>query len=498
MPPDAANPPLATTQYGPVQGFVEDGVLVFKGIRYGADTATTRFAPPAPPDPWTEPQQATGYGNSAPQVQRGPGIRLFDSWVTDPRPAVDDDCLFLNVWTPAVEDQGKRPVLVWFHPGAYSSGSGSSNANDGVRLANRGDVVVVTVNHRLNVFGYLYLDEYGEQFAGSGNAGMLDLVASLQWVRDNIEEFGGDPDNVLIFGQSGGGFKVSTLMSMPVAQGLFHRAVVQSGPGMRLTTPEEAAPATRALVAELGLTEETIDQLRAIPAEEIQRAALAVTQAGGPPAGQGPVLDRVHPDQSRDIPLLIGSTATERSLVALFRPKLFDLTWQTLPAALEGSMEGVDPDRVIKGYRALYPDIDPARLYFDAITDNTAGRRTREMADRKAAQNGAPAYQYYLAWETPVDGGKWGTPHGLDNGFVFDNVAKSESISGVGEEQQAIADMMSEAWLAFPRNGDPNHEGLPTWAPYDEERRATMVFDNAPALVDDPIRAELDLLDSAL
>ena len=506
---DTSDHPLATTQHGPVRGFVEDGVLVFKGIRYGADTATTRFAPPAPPVAWTEPQDALGYGNSAPQVQRG-SIGLFESWATSQRPEFDEDCLFLNVWTPALADQAKRPVLVWFHGGGFSSGSGSSNAYDGVRLANRGDAVVVTVNHRLNVFGYLYLDAFGEQFAGSGNAGMLDLVASLHWVRDNITEFGGDPDNVLIFGESGGGFKVSTLMSMPAAQGLFHRAVVQSGPGLRLTTPDQAELGTQALVAELGLDETSIDQIRSIPADEIQRAALAVASAGGPRVGSGPVLDGIHnkrhpfateaPAQSLDIPLLIGSTATEMSLLAgARRQELFDLTWETLPAALEGSMQGVDAARLIEGYRALHPDIDAGRLYFEATTDNGVfGRGSFDLADLKAAQNGASVYQYYLAWETPIDDGKWGAPHALDIGFVFDNVAKSESMSGIGEEQQAIADMMSDAWLAFARNGDPNHKGLPNWAPYDAERRATMVFDNEPALVDDPIRPELDLLDSSL
>ena len=423
--------PVAKTERGPVRGFIEDNVVVFKGIRYGADTASSRFAPPAPPAPWTDVADALAYGNSAPQAQRSSTISLFDNWAPDPAPGLSEDCLFLNVWTPALADDAKRPVLVWFHGGGFSSGSGSSNAYDGVRLVNRGDVVVVTVNHRLNVYGYLHLDEYGEQFADSGNAGMLDLVASLEWVRDNITEFGGDPDNVLIFGESGGGFKVSTLMAMDAASGLFHRAVVQSGPALELTNQEQAAAGTAALVAELGLDATTIDQIRTIPGEQIETAVLAVAAAGGPRIAAGPVVDGGHikrhpftpdaPQQSAAIPLLIGSTATEMSLLAGARnPALFDLTWETLPAALETAIDGVDAKRVIDGYRALHPEIDPSNLFFEATTDNSIfGRGSFELADRKAEQGSAAVYQYYLAWKTPVDDGKWGTPHALDIGFVF-------------------------------------------------------------------------------
>jgi len=500
---------VASTQYGSVRGYEEDGILVFKGVRYGADTATTRFAAPAPPEPWTEVRDALSYGNSAPQGQRS-SIGLFESWAPDPVPTNSEDCLFLNVWTPALGDEALRPVMVWFHGGGFTSGSGSSNAYDGVRLAKRGDVVVVTVNHRLNLFGYTYLDEFGEQFAGSGNAGMLDLVASLEWVRDNVAEFGGDPGNVLIFGESGGGWKVSTLMAMDAARGLFHRAVAQSGPGLEAEDPEPAGEATRALLAELGLEEATIDQIRTLPAAQLQAAAAAIAEAGGSVPGRRPVVDGIHlvrhpfspdaPEQSKDVPLLIGSARTEMSLLAgARRPELFELTFKTLPEALERAMPGVDAQAVIEGYRTLHPELDAPTLYFEVTSDNsTFVRGSFELADRKAAQGGALVYQYYLSWSTPVDDGKWGAPHALDIGMVFDNVAKSESMSGVGEEQQNIADMMSEAWLAFARSGDPNHPGLPTWSPYDAERRATMVFDVEPVLVDDPRRRELNLIDSAL
>ncbi|HYM34359.1 MAG TPA: carboxylesterase family protein, partial [Steroidobacteraceae bacterium] len=226
-----AVPPIATTKAGKVRGKVENGISVFKGVRYGADTATTRFQAPKAPAPWSGVQDAFDYGNQTPQPSAGDGGGLFKSWAN--RKPNSEDCLFLNVWTPApasnLRHGKKRPVMVWFHGGGFSSGSGSSNAYDGVRLAKRGDVVVVTVNHRLNVFGHLYLGAMNPKFADSGNAGILDLVHSLKWVRDNIAEFGGDPNTVLIFGESGGGAKVTTLMTMPAAKGLFHRAVVESG-----------------------------------------------------------------------------------------------------------------------------------------------------------------------------------------------------------------------------------------------------------------------------
>ncbi len=505
--PVADPAPIAATAYGPVRGYVDAGILTFKGVRYGADTAGTRFAPPAAPEPWTEPVDALAFGPSAPQPQRG-RLSLFDSWLPDPNPGTSEDCLFLNVWTPAL-DGGKRPVMVWLHGGGFTTGSGSSNAYDGVRLADRGDVVVVTVNHRLNVFGYLYLDEYGEEFAGSANAGMLDLVAALEWVRDNIGQFGGDPDNVLIFGESGGGWKVSTLMGMDSAAGLFHRAVVQSGPGLTLMEPETAAAATSALLAELGLDAERVAELRTLPAETISAAAARLAEAGTS-VGNRPVVDGVvnqrhpftpaAPAQSVDVPLLIGSTRTEMSMLAgASNRSLFELTWETLPAALETSFPGVDAQAVIDGYRQLHPEIDPVNLFFEAITDNSLfGRGSFTLADRKAEQGGADVYQYYFSWPTPVEGGMWSATHALDIGFVFDNVAKSASMSGTGERQQALADVMSEAWLAFARNGDPNHAGLPEWPPYDPETRATMVFDDESAVVNDPRARERAIIDAAL
>ena len=500
----AAKAPIATTEYGKVRGVVEDDILVFKGIRYGADTSTTRFMPPQPPQPWAEVKDALAYGNSTRQSS-GSGIELFNSWRSGPRPELSEDCLFLNVWTPAIADGAKRPVMVWLHGGGFSTGSGSSNAYDGVRLAKRGDVVVVTVNHRLNIFAHLYLAEYGEQFADSGNVGILDLVQSLEWVRDNISQFGGDPDNVLIFGESGGGAKVSVLMAMDAAKGLFDRAVVQSGPRLSNQETDTAAAGAAALVAQLGLTRENIEQILTMAPEQIEQAAREVVAAGGSATWSGPVFDHrsftqqpfepIAPVQSFDVPLLIGTTRTEMSLLAgARRPELFELTWETLPAAMATGVPNADAAAVIAGYQALQPEIEAPELYFTAITDNGFLRRSIALADRKVEQGGASVYFYLFNWNTPVDDGKWKSPHALEIGFVFDNVAKSISMSGSGEEQQNIADLMAESWIAFARTGDPNNPTTPRWDPYNVTDRPMMVIDESPEMVNHPRGKQLALL----
>ena len=497
--------PIATTQHGRVRGTINDDILVFKGIRYGADTTTTRFQAPRPPLPWDAVADALEYGNSAPQAS-GVSPPLYASWVSDPAPQLSEDCLFLNVWTPALEDGGKRPVMVWLHGGGFSSGSGSSISYDGTRLAQRGDVVLVTVNHRLNIFGHLYLADHGERFADSGNAGILDLVLALEWVRDNIAAFGGDPNNVLIFGESGGGAKVSVLMAMNQAKGLFHRAVVQSGARLSNMNAATAAEGAAAVVEELGLNEDNVGDITMLTPERIEAAANAVVNAGVADTWSGPVYDGHNfdrqpfepdaPPQSAEVPLLIGTTRTEMSsLSALIEgPHLFDLTWESLPQKIATLVPDADAQALLAGYRAGDPSLTVSVLYYTATTDNGFLRRTLALADRKANQPGAPVYAYLFNWNTPMDGGRWLSPHGLDIGFVFDNVAKSASLSGTGQVQQRIADIMSEAWIAFARDGDPNHAGLPTWTPYTAERRATMLIDTDPTMVNDPRGPYVSLL----
>ena len=491
---------IAATTAGKVRGVVRDSIHVFKGVRYGADTATTRFAAPRPPEPWSDVRDAQEYGNSTPQGPAGDGGGLFASWRPNPPLPMSEDCLFLNVWTPGLRDGKKRPIMVWLHGGGFVTGSGSSNAYEGTRLAKRGDVVVITINHRLNVFGHLYLAQYGAQFGDSGNAGILDIVLALEWVRDNAAEFGGDASKVTIFGESGGGAKVSVLMAMDRARGLFHRGIVQSGPLLRATLAEDANEAASRVVEKLGLTHETIDQIRSLPTDQILSAWRKVSPSGRGVAN-GPVLDDrtltrhpFEPDappQGRSVPMMIGICATETSmLIGAAQPELFELTWTSLRDKLSAQLAGLDANETIAQYRKLHPEYSPAEAYFRITSDRGFYRSSMLEADRKAAAGGGPVYFYILEWQTPVHGGKWMTPHALDIGFVFDNVARSEAMSGVGEQQQRLADIMSETWLAFARSGDPNNAALPEWPQYDATRRATMILDLEPRVIDDPRGAE--------
>ena len=480
---------VASTNSGKVRALNDDGIMAFKGVRYGADTSTTRFAAPAKPAPWTGIADAAEYGNSCPQTPIGSGGGLFLSWRPDPSPALDEDCLFLNVWTPALRDGSKRPVMVWFHGGGFSSGDGSSTAYIGTRLAKRGDVVVVTVNHRLNVFGYTALNHY-PGFEDSAVAGVLDMVQALEWVRDNIEEFGGDPDNVMIFGESGGGAKVSTLMATPKAKGLFHRAAVQSGALLEFPPQERSQAAADKLLSNLDLDADSIDKIRTMPVEEIQ-AAMKGTGAGAAPSLDGRTLIH-HPFYPQaapggiDIPLMLGTNRTENSIFAgSVAPALFDLTWEGLVFALKRTYPNEDVKAIIKGYREIDPQLDPSDVYFEATTDARWLSGHVVQAERKVMQGGAPAYLYLFNWDTPVDGGKWRSPHALEIGFVFDNVANSESMSGIGEEQQRVADIMADTWIAFARNGDPNNDSIPQWKPYNLDDRPVMVLDTSPELVND-------------
>ncbi|GAB3285636.1 carboxylesterase/lipase family protein [Parahaliea aestuarii] len=494
-----AQGPVATIGAGKVEGVEQGGVLAFKGIRYGADTATTRFAAPRKPAAWDGIAPAREYGASCPQTPIGSGGGLFASWRPTPVPPFSEDCLFLNVWTPALADGAKRPVMVWFHGGGFSQGDGSSTAYEGTRLASRGDVVVVTVNHRLNVFGYLALNDYGDSYRDSSVAGILDLIQSLEWVRDNIEQFGGDPDNVMIFGESGGGAKVSTLMASEAAKGLFHRAVVQSGAMLRFPEQDAARAAADQVVANLGLDEDSIDDIRSLPAEAIV-SAYKDTGAATAPTFDGRILTRhpFEPDAApsgRDVPMMLGSNRTESSIfLGATNPALFDLSWEGLEKALTATYPDKDAAAIIAGYRELEPEAEPADIYFEATTDARWLAGHVRQAEQKVKQGGAPVYLYLFNWDTPVDGGKWRSPHALEIGFVFDNVANSEAMSGVGEEQQAVADIMADTWIAFARSGNPNNPHLPQWQPYNLEERPVMVFDTEPQVVNDARRAQRDLL----
>lgn len=485
--------PIASTKSGKVRGSVSGGINVFRGIPYGATpTGPLRFMPPVPPSPWTGVRDALQFGDQCPQIAPPP-TAAWASW--DRKVGESEDCLVLNVWTPALRGGRKRPVMVWFHGGGYSVFNGSATVYDGERLCKRGDVVLVTLNHRLNAFGYLYLGEIGgEKFAESGNVGQLDLVLALEWVRDNIEEFGGDPHNVTIFGESGGGGKVSATLAMPAAKGLFHRAVIESGPGLRGITREAATKTARQFMAALQLQPNQVDELQRLPVSNLLEAVKVATQ-GMPVGGFGPVVDgRVlprdpftpdAPSVSADVPIIVGYNKDETTV--LFPPPgAFSLDWTTLPQKLTPLL-GANTAKVIELCRSTYPQASASDLYFQITTERSMGLGSITLAERKSQQRQAPAFLYRLEWETPVEGGRLRTPHSLDLAMVFDNVAKSDSIIGTGAaEAQKVADAMSSAWLAFAHTGKPDAQGFPHWPPYDTQTRATMIFNVKTRVVNDP------------
>lgn len=494
---------VAETGRGRVRGVNNEGIRTFKGIPYGAPTdGPNRFRAPKPAVPWTGIRDALTPGPICPQDLR-PRPSYARSWAVEQ--TMGEDCLVLNIWTPGLRDHHKRPVMVWIHGGGFSTGSGANPVYDGTNLARKGDVVVVTLNHRLNVFGHLYLAAIGgADYAESGNLGILDLVAALRWVHANIAEFGGDPANVTIFGQSGGGAKVGTLMAMPQTRGLFHRAIVQSGSHLDGLTREEATAHAAAFLKAAEIPANDLSRLRTLSSEQLLGAMRKVMAAPGATPGTAsgarvnfsPVVDDRFlprapwtpdaPAITAAVPMLIGTTRTETTaLIGATDPSAFALDEAALRSRLAAWMPASEVGRVVAGWRGIAPAATPSDLFF-AIT---SARRVRQQAwlqaERKAAQNAGPVWLYELDWPTPVEGGKWQSPHSLDLAFVFDNVAKSESMVGRGEEQRALAEQMSAAWLAFARTGNPNAKPVPQWAPFKAADRATMVFDARTRAVND-------------
>jgi para-nitrobenzyl esterase len=511
---DADRGPAVETTNGRVQGTVSDGIHAFKGLRYGAPpTGVNRFKAPRPPAPWKDVADASAYGapaiqmatgNSAnPQTELSKQLATIFTTSTEMKIA-SEDCLFLNVWTPGL-GKGKRPVMVWLHGGGFAYGSGSWPVYDGHNLAKKGEVVVVTVNHRLNVFGYLHLGELaGEAYADSGNAGMLDIVQALGWVRANIAAFGGDPGNVTIFGESGGGAKVSTLLAMPSARGLFHKAIVESGPGLRGVLPEGATQLAKAILEQLAIAPGDAAALASAPTEKVLAAAFAATEkmGGGPaaPMRLAPVVDgRVLPRHpfdpdapalSSDVPLLIGWNKDEMTLFNASEPWFGKLTEEELAERVAELAGGDEKGKaLLAALEELRPGYTPTYLMSGAISASRMFLGSVQLAERKAAAKGAPVYVYELVWETPIGGGIFKSPHTLEIPFVFANVDKAAVLVGTGPEPKNLERQMSDAWLAFARTGDPNAKGLPKWPAYDAERRATMVFDTESRVVDDPDRA---------
>ncbi len=513
------NGSVADTTSGKVRGARRLDIHAFKGIPYGASTAGARFMPPTKPAPWTGVRSSLYYGPVAPHGPRNGWNFDEESFMfewDDGQPS--EDCLRVNVWTPGL-DARKRPVLVWLHGGGFSNGSSQElKAYDGESMARRGDVVVVSLNHRLNVLGYLNLAAYGEKYAGAGNVGMLDIVLGLEWVRDNIASFGGDAGNVTIFGQSGGGAKVSSLMAMPSARGLFHRAAVQSASSLRMGGADGTAKVAAGTLAELGLTAGQADQLQAMPYERLlgaAEAAMRKLQPGDAPNGvrrittgdrtgfvpfvDGKILpvhpfDPVAPALTAGVPMLIGCCFNENGH-SLNRPELENMTDAELRTRV-GASYGTSGNMIVEAYRSVYPKAKP----FDVLSQVVAAVHRHNavtQATRKAALAGAPAYLYLFAWQTPILDGRPRAFHCAELPFVFNNTDRCAAMTGGTAEARALGERVSDAWINFARSGNPNHKGLPTWPAFNAEQGPVMVFDDTCEVKNDPDRAARRVITSA-
>ena len=510
----AQSSPVVETASGKVRGAVIDGVAAFKTIPYGAPTSgANRFMPPRRPASWAGVRDALDYAGHAPQAGLRPTPRpeLADfSGAPDTSPETED-CLTLNVWTPGLDSAAKRPVMVWLHGGAFSYGTANSPRLQGSRLARRGDVVVVTVNQRLNIFGFLDLSAIGgADFAQSGNAGTLDMIAALEWVRDNIARFGGDPGNVTIFGESGGGGKVCTLLAMPSARGLFHRAIVQSGAAVRLRERDRAARLTEAVLKEVGLSAPQLDRLQALPIAQLLAAVNPAIKSIGPaplplfdrypfgPVVDGEIVPRhpFDPDApavSADVPLLIGDMKDEMASFlatddAVWNRTLTEAALRERVAAVAGNHAG----QVIETYRRLHPEANPAERLIATLTDSNFRTRSLIVAERRAMQTqaqrtAAPVYMYAFNWETPLFGGRLKAPHALDVPFTFDTLDFTNATDR-SPAAHTLAGTMSGVWAAFARDGRPAHPGIPHWPAYDLTERATMILDTECRIANDPGR----------
>ena len=497
--------PTVETTAGKIRGFAKDKVYGFRGVPYGSSTAGAgRFMPPAKLKPWAGVKDCIQFGGRSPQVM--PGIEPPEVLAADPKEPLSEDCLVLNVWSQGL-GTGKRPVMVWLHGGGFVGGSASYSIYDGANLARKQDVVVVGVNHRLNAFGYLFLAEIGgAKYAQSSNVGQMDIVAALQWVRDNVAKFGGDPGNVTIFGQSGGGAKVSALLAMPSAKGLFHRAIVQSGASLRGTPPDMATKNATAFLAALGLKPNQVDDLQNMPMDKVIAALRGPAGAAFGPVVDGKTLpthpfDPTAPDASATVPMLIGSTETEMAFFAggpLFPYALDPLDDAGLKQNLKKFLRADDADtaKVIEVYKKVHKNISDIDVFMKATAD--VGVRTMVLteADRKVAQAKAPAYVYYFSWRSPVREGKMKSYHTLEIPFAFANVDEAKTMTGTGQDRYALQDKMSEAWANFARTGNPSGKGVGNWPAYNATTRPTMVLDNQCRVVNDPHKEEWQVLAS--
>jgi para-nitrobenzyl esterase len=485
--------PVAMTRHGPVRGLIDRGINVFKGIRYGADTATYRFRPPVAPARWTEIADATRYGHASFQKSN--------------EADQSEDCLFLNVWTPALADGGKRPVMVYVHGGAHANGSGSSPLYDGVNLCRRGDVVVVTLNHRLNIFGYNGIGQLlPREFGASGSVGNLDLILALQWVRDSIAAFGGDPGNVTVFGQSGGGAKLVTLMAMPLAKGLFHRVITMSGQHVTAMGPQHAELRMRRVLDHFKLTPDRAGELATLPAARLKEA-LSIAD----PLERGDmvfwsVMDHDTlprhpfvpdaPAESGHIPMIIGNTHDEARAFTAGDERNFALTWDTVAAKLAPEfVVDLNAQYVVDWYRRKFPQMSPVDVFFAATTCGRSRPGHLIQAEERAKLNG-PTWMYQLDFGSPTNP-RLKAYHSFDIALAFDNCGAPASNTGTGPEARRVAAAMSETFIAFARKGNPDNRAIPHWPRYTLPQRGTLIFDVRNRIENDPRADERRLFQTA-
>lgn len=500
---------VTSTKYGKVRGYIDDGVFAFKGIPYAK---ADRFMPPQAPDMWDDVRQCTIFG---PKVMQGSsqdwGGQSDESFgfQFSREPMDEKESLVLNIWSKGINDGKKRPIWVWIHGGGFSDGSGNQLPFfDGRALANKGDIVVITLNHRLNVLGYVDLRELGGKYSESVNLGQQDLVAALQWIQDNIANFGGDPNSVTIGGQSGGGRKVSTLLSMPSAAGLFHKAIVQSGSELKIGEDKVSRAYGLEFIKALGITPAEADKLDDFSYSELVAAgqqATANMQAAGANLyvrGISPTVDGKYvvqhpfnPDPaefSKQKPMLIGSNLNEWT----FRDRqlITQKSSDEVRATLAKRYGAENVDKYIELHRATYPEHDRPE---DLLSLDFRYRTNAiKQATRKSKQGGAPVYNYLFTWQSPVNDGSLGAAHGMELAFAFNNIAMARTLTGGDEDAYALGDKISSAWINFIKTGNPNSKNLPNWPAYTPENGATMIFDNKCKVVNHHDKKLIDFDDS--